>query len=106
MKQYVAFERSIDPSDLGCPDNYEGETVVDITTKIMDVFDSNKFADFMYDIGDDTYEDFSLGCAIDVDDDLAEDIIEKLKELGLHDKAEILRSAISKDVGQVTFSIY
>jgi len=106
MKQYVVFERSIYPDDIGCPDNYEGETVIDVTTSIMDVFDNEKFADFMYDIGDYLYEDFSLGCAIDVADDLAEDIIEKLKELGLHDKAEVLRSAISKDVGQVTFSIY
>ena len=72
MKQYVAFERSIAPSDLGCPDNYEGETVIDITTQIMDVFDNEKFADCMYDIGDYLYEDFSLGCAIDVADDLAQ----------------------------------
>ena len=106
MKQYVAFERSIDASDIGGKDEFLGETVIDVTTTIMDVLDNEKFADFMYDIGDDLYDDFSLGCAIDVDEDLAEDIIEKLNELGLHDKAEVLKSAIDKDVGQVTFTIY
>jgi hypothetical protein len=106
MKQYVAFERSIDPSDIGCADNYCGEPVIGITTQVMDVFDNEKFADFMYDIGDDMYEDFHLGCAIDIDKDLAVDIIEKLKGLGLHDKGEILKSAVDKDVGQVNFTIY
>jgi hypothetical protein len=106
MNSYVEFNRSLDVKEVDLKDELFGETVQDVRTLIMDVFDNEKFADFMYDIGDDTYEDFHLGCAIDIDEDLAEDIIEKLKELGLNDKAEILKSAIDKDVGQVTFTIY
>ena len=106
---YVMFERDMSDDECGVhlPEEIKGEELQSIKTKVLSVFDNETFTDFMYGIGEDNYQDFSYGSPIAIDDDgMIKEILSKMIELGLMRELSILASALSVDVGEITFTIY
>lgn len=106
---HVMFERDMADRECGVvlPEAIEHEELQSIKTKIISVFDSEKFTAFMYGIGEDNYQDFSYGSPIEIDDDrMIRNVLCKMVELGLLRELGILASALSVDIGSIIFTVY